>query len=159
MTNAHKGILAAHGLIEGAPHGASRTDGAEGVLAPSVPDGVAENEAGRKAESPWEVGEDDEFNGCPFIPVYGHRSVACEVQGDVDDDGGLIITQAVRDRAALIVRAVNSHDALVEALQGIIDWADLALRNPQEFDSHGVRNLDGPAFDAARAALKLARGE
>jgi hypothetical protein len=41
----------------------------------------------------------------------------------------------------------------VERLQAIIDWADLALANPTEFNAHGVKNLTGPVFDAARAAL------
>ena len=40
-----------------------------------------------------------------------------------------------------------------ERLQAIIDWADLAMKNREQFDSHGVRNLDGPVFDAAREAL------
>lgn len=40
-----------------------------------------------------------------------------------------------------------------ERLQAIIDWADLAMKNRAEFDSHGVRNLDCPVFDAAREAL------
>ena len=40
-----------------------------------------------------------------------------------------------------------------EAAQGVVDWADFALANPKEFDSHGVKNLDGPAFDKLRAAL------
>lgn len=43
-----------------------------------------------------------------------------------------------------------------ERLQAIIDWADLAMKNRAEFDSHGVRNLDGPVFDAAREALAAA---
>lgn len=42
-----------------------------------------------------------------------------------------------------------------ERLQAIIDWADLAMKNRAEFDSHGVRNLDGPVFDAAREALSV----
>lgn len=41
----------------------------------------------------------------------------------------------------------------VERLQAIIDWADLAFANKEKFDSHGVRNLDGPVFDAAREFL------
>lgn len=39
------------------------------------------------------------------------------------------------------------------ALQGIIDWADFVLKNPQEFEAHGVRNLEGPMFDKARELL------
>lgn len=45
--------------------------------------------------------------------------------------------------AAFIVRACNAHDSLVAALEGVIRVAD--------------RKTD--EFDAARAALKLARGE
>lgn len=51
------------------------------------------------------------------------------------------------------VGAEAAASKLAERLRAIIDWADLALRNPQEFDSHGVRNLDGPVFDAAREVL------
>jgi hypothetical protein len=51
----------------------------------------------------------------------------------------------------------SAPDGVVESLQAIIDWADLALNNPTEFDSHGVRNLDGPVFDEARTALAALR--
>lgn len=47
-----------------------------------------------------------------------------------------------------------TQDLYRERLQAIIDWADFALANPGEFNSHGVRNLDGPVFDAARDLLK-----
>lgn len=46
-----------------------------------------------------------------------------------------------------------------ERLQAIVDWADLALSRPEEFDSHGVKNLDGPVFDDARAYLASAAQE
>ena len=42
---------------------------------------------------------------------------------------------------------------LESAAQGVLDWADLAMNNPDEFDSHGVRNLDGPAFDKLRDVM------
>lgn len=48
---------------------------------------------------------------------------------------------------------IADRDAARERLQAILDWADFAMSNPDEFDSHGVRNLDGPVFDAARAYL------
>jgi hypothetical protein len=44
---------------------------------------------------------------------------------------------------------------LEERLQAIIDWCDIAMKNADEFDSHGVRNLTGPIFDAARDALEV----
>lgn len=47
---------------------------------------------------------------------------------------------------------------LLERLQAIFDWVDFALSMPREFDSHGVRNLDGPVFDAARAAIAKVDG-
>lgn len=48
---------------------------------------------------------------------------------------------------------------MAEALQGILDWAEFAQRHPEEFNAHGVKNLMGPAFDKAVAALARARGE
>lgn len=47
----------------------------------------------------------------------------------------------------------EGREKLRGRLQAILDWADFALQNPGEFDGHGVRNLDGPVFDAARAVL------
>ena len=58
--------------------------------------------------------------------------------------------QVMADRHADLHRRVAE---LRGALQGILDWADLALSKPDEFDSHGVRNLDGPAFDHAREVV------
>lgn len=46
-----------------------------------------------------------------------------------------------------------TDNVMRDRLQAIIDWADIALKNPEEFNSHGVRNLAGPVFDAAREAL------
>lgn len=60
----------------------------------------------------------------------------------------------------------DGEKVAMERLQAIIDWADFAVSNRAEFDSHGVRNLTGPVFDAARETLakralrdKLAGGE
>lgn len=62
-------------------------------------------------------------------------------------------TEIVTDLANEVDETRTERDAAVERLQAIIDWADLAMANRQEFDSHGVRNLDGPVFDAAREFL------
>lgn len=43
-----------------------------------------------------------------------------------------------------------------ERLQAIIDWADIALKNPLMFAKSGIRNLDGPIFDDARDYLATA---
>lgn len=76
-----------------------------------------------------------------------------ESQRQLDADGCEVgvSRQALDETLALC-------DTLFERLQAIIDWADLALRLPGEFNSHGVRNLDGPVFDEARAAISRARG-
>ena len=78
-------------------------------------------------------------------------AIVREVRGYAEAGGSLDLSErdalaALADRAPL----------LSERLQAIIDWADFALSNPQEFDSHGVRNLEGPVFDEARAALATA---
>lgn len=59
-----------------------------------------------------------------------------------------------RANAELIVRAVNSHEALVRALEGFI---------AETVDYMKINNLGDPerqhSVERARAALKLARGE
>lgn len=55
----------------------------------------------------------------------------------------------------LIISKSIKAARLEERLQAIIDWADIALKNPHEFNSHGVRNLSGPIFDLARLELGL----
>lgn len=89
---------------------------------------------------------------------------------DADELGALI---AERDRLTVMCadaiksgeeladerdRLKASNTKLTEVLQGIIDWCDFALSNAEEFNKHGARNLDGPCFDKARAALSKARG-
>lgn len=82
----------------------------------------------------------------------GLVQVAWEVKILADHGGTPDLSE--RDAmAALAERAL----LLAERLQAIIDWADLALSNPQEFNSHGVRNLDGPVFDEARTVLAALR--
>jgi hypothetical protein len=49
--------------------------------------------------------------------------------------------------------APTDHDALHEALEGIVDWADFAMKFPDVFNSHGVKLLTGPVFDDARELL------
>ncbi|HKT52903.1 MAG TPA: hypothetical protein VJP88_00510 [Caulobacteraceae bacterium] len=61
-----------------------------------------------------------------------------------------------RPEATANAQLIALAPQLLERLQAIIDWADLALKLPEEFNNHGVRNLDGPVFDAARAILALA---
>lgn len=74
------------------------------------------------------------------------------------DQSGAVVAQDIPLRFADFVEtAINMHDELVERLQAIIDWADLALGNRAEFDKHGARNLDGPVFDEARRVLAKAR--
>lgn len=64
------------------------------------------------------------------------------------DEVGKLHSQIARKDAHIVV--------LTERLQAIIDWCDIAMKNADEFDSHGVRNLDGPIFDEARAVLASA---
>jgi hypothetical protein len=94
---------------------------------------------------PWEVGQHPALpNGWIIRPVlFGSR-----VSVLPEHEGGHVVIRNEAD-ARLMAAALE----LRERLQAIIDWADIALRNPQGFNSHGVRNLDGPVFDAAREVL------
>ncbi len=76
-------------------------------------------------------------------------SLVREVRGYATNDAGLP-DQSERDA---MIEVADRAEHLFERLQAIIDWADLALSNPAEFDSHGVLNLSGPVFDEAREAL------
>lgn len=72
----------------------------------------------------------------------------------------VVIPQGENEAAAIIEAHAQQRCAdLVERLQAIIDWADLALANPQITDSFGAKNLDGPVFDEARTALAQFKGE
>lgn len=76
------------------------------------------------------------------------RQVAREVK-DLAEQSGIPDVSERDAMAALAARAL----LLFERLQAVIDWADFALLDPAEFDSHGVRNLAGPVFDEARIVL------
>ena len=58
--------------------------------------------------------------------------------------------QCVADRAKLIANQAAMIAQSDDRLEAILDWADLACANPKEFNRHGVKNLQGPVFDAAR---------
>jgi hypothetical protein len=98
---------------------------------------------------PWKTQRVSRFYGC-----YGHNItrnnggvaerdvILAHIDTDSDED---------RANAQLICSAVNSHTALVEALEGLVGVCELArLGNP---GSVGFTQLN-----AARAALALARG-
>lgn len=55
--------------------------------------------------------------------------------------------------AGLAVDELKGKQIVSERLRAVVDWADLALAHPEEFNSHGVKNLDGPVFDQARQVL------
>jgi hypothetical protein len=78
-------------------------------------------------------------------------SIIAEVRGAASGKGKLDLSE----RDAMLAVAQRA-EMLIERIQAIIDWADFALSHRDEFDSHGARNLDGPVFDAARAALAKA---
>lgn len=86
------------------------------------------------------------------------NKIICHVAGDflgedIDYDEDVVITEETRANAEFIVRAVNSHDKLVgalECLQTALIWAD-----SKGFISH----VGTEAFKLAQEALKLAKGE
>lgn len=68
----------------------------------------------------------------------------------LDEEGWHVHANTV----AVAIDEIKGGELFRERLQAIVDWADLALSRPDEFNSHGVKNLDGPIFDEARALLK-----
>lgn len=88
--------------------------------------------------TPWTIGEFQEnsfINQRPINPAIG------AVYGD--ENQTLV-------NAAFIVRAVNAHDALVEAL---------LLHDRAATELHGKKYIGSDTHRKTKAALKLARGE
>jgi hypothetical protein len=82
-------------------------------------------------------------------------SIAAEVRGFANSKKAN--SPDLSERDAMLALA-DRAEHLQERLQAIIDWADFAMKNPGEFNDHGVRNLDGPVFDEARVALATVCG-
>ena len=121
--------------------------------------------------TPWEVDVDFDYDLCftedgePMSgwQIYGPKSwpvAAAWVEGIVDRLTG-------RANAEFIVKAVNSHDRLVEALENALNGIDAALVDVRAARRRG--NID-PGLEAAEynlshltndvvAALAAARGE
>lgn len=79
------------------------------------------------------------------IIIDGNGRIKCEVYGD---------GQAEREEhTSLIVRAVNSHDDLLAALQPVHGWAD--MYNPPD-DPVVVIELTRAEYDALVAAIARA---
>jgi hypothetical protein len=66
-------------------------------------------------------------------------------------------TEEERANAALIVRAVNAHDALVAALARLT--GSMLLHEGRDIVGRDLGTWDAEALIHARAALKLARGD
>lgn len=82
----------------------------------------------------------------------GVKIVSCE-NGDTIADNETYYPHAITEaNAALIVRCVNSHDALVEALEGMINAHSLKLwQTTNGTDDDVIKNLN--------KILNLAKGE
>lgn len=85
-------------------------------------------------------------------------------QTDIRDANGRLVSMFLNaDNAALIVRAVNSHQALIDALEKIVDIG--ALAEPEGFESFTDEQkklypiIYSEEAHVAIAALKLAKGE
>ena len=104
--------------------------------------------------TPWDV-----IYGCCIVPAGesgNHKGLIAKITG------GLSRVELDNANAALIVRAVNAFEPLMEACQSL---TDLATKHARCFGQEAsVRAfLTDPAtskaFQQARAALALARGE
>lgn len=104
---------------------------------------------------PWCVGHSMERNY-----LYGDGAhIACissrENGFPIYDDGSLNESEA---NAALIVKAVNSHDALVEALRAARDFLPFNLPKEDAVELHAGLYVAWQKIDAAFAALSKSEG-
>ena len=83
--------------------------------------------------------------------LLGEGEEGWHLWSDDPDPSGTGETEAVEYIRVDV--AAKKANKLADRLQAITDWCDLALTHKDEFDKHGVKNLEGPVFDAARAVL------
>lgn len=98
----------------------------------------------------------------PNIRMMEHQKGRCLFSPQRKDDGSdyspIATFQNVED-AAFALKAVNSHDALVEALEELIERAAYDLKMNQDREDGGwwtPKTVE--AISSARAALARARG-
>lgn len=107
--------------------------------------------------TPWKLEHEasDAFN------IYGNDPFGLVALARVSKEGFDPVTAATN--AQLIVRAVNSHQALVGALQALVQWMDASGLSHSKPVGVGTPLETKPfEFDVvtkARAALALAKGE
>lgn len=99
-----------------------------------------------RATNQWieRVDRDNVFDSVPLAPSH---------HGWVTDAGGYKHDEACAN-AAFIVKCVNSHAALVEALKALV--YETTHLSPQEEDGSHVCKISKRVLDAGRAALALA---
>ena len=77
--------------------------------------------------------------------------------GNLDEDGlSEVVALAHNDNAAFIVKAVNCHDELVEALEF---YARNIIRKTSTGEFYVMTAIEHDCGDRARAALAKAKGE
>ena len=115
-----------------------------------------------EANIPWSL----VANSWQYTTIYdADEAVMCRL--DLEDWDATEETQDDLEKhqasiARQIVRAVNAHDALVEALEAMVNNFE-PFRSKPVGAPHSTQRIEQDAkiaaYDAARAALKLARGE
>lgn len=103
-------------------------------------------------ERPWKFACDS------YGRVRHSRKYDCVYAGNGSSDHPLVTVAARIENtqdAQLIVRAVNAHDALVEAAKGVLSQCDTCW---DDGDNGRIQCAD-PHHQALRAALKLAEAE
>ncbi|QIG68678.1 hypothetical protein EVB67_028 [Rhizobium phage RHph_TM3_3_14B] len=137
------------------PAGNSERDGLYDSTAPMADGGEVKMTAAEEVLS-WliveKIGTPDDVS---YTPDQAQEIIVKALRKTPRFDS--MLTRAEKAEA----EAQAAEDALAEAigrLKAIINWADLAMKNPDEFDSHGVQLLDGPVFDEARALIARVEG-
>ena len=98
---------------------------------------------------PWRVNHDGS-DACliegPRTPVPHHHVYVARAKGGPGRD------EMAEANAAFIVKAVNSHDDLLEALKEVTHWADSVIGEPDK--AMGVQEYGNKVIKAAVAAIK-----
>lgn len=99
----------------------------------------------------WDIGEDD-ADGNPRIVDCQDVTIATVWRQELDPP------EWATNNAAFILRAVNAHDELVEALGEARDFIDTLLANTPTEATDLLTNHGDDVFERCKAALAKAQG-
>lgn len=108
--------------------------------------------------TPWTYGDSDHNHNAVVMTEGGNIIALCPKHGvGFTKPGEVAPWHNANANAAFIVQAVNSHQALVEALKDALAWTQTDLESIEDITPNEL--MLTARLDTLNAALHLAKGE